>query len=222
MIAPDPHTADPRYVDPVALAKFYILCSRMGLIAEAVNAFDDPALRERAFYELVRIINPSPAEPEEADLFGVSQPYDTVELARLATWILDKSPTAWRESIQPGESTVDATIRFLTEGDLARGQWLAVKHALMVHGGFSVEQVDGDLAPLIRELATDTPVSAEVEELAAILRTQARDGETATQVALRLLQQLRVDKVDDRGHVVGERAPRLPWVVAPEPGREEQ
>jgi hypothetical protein len=168
----------------------------MGLIAEGVNAFGDPTLRERALYELVSIINPSPddggesAECFAAPLWG-DAPASAAEVGKLATWILDKAPIAWRESIQPGESTVDAGIRFLDQGANAWTQILLVKHALMTAGGFSAEQVDGDLAPLIRELAGDAPVSPEIERLALYLRAEAQPGESAVDVAIRLIERLR-------------------------------
>lgn len=193
--APNPLTADPRYVEPAALAKFDTLCSRMGLIAEGVNAFDDPTLRERAFYELVGIINPAPDEPEPVDVIAVpqrEQPFaGSVDLHRLSEWILDKAPTAWRESVQHFEPITDAVIRFLSEGADAWTQTLLVKHALMTAGGFSAEQVDGDLATLIREMAADAPISPEIERLALYLQEEAQPGESAVDVAIRLIERLR-------------------------------
>jgi hypothetical protein len=65
MAAPEPRIDDPVGVDPAALALFDTLCSRMPLIAEAVNAFANPVLQERAFYELVSILNPAQDEEEQ-------------------------------------------------------------------------------------------------------------------------------------------------------------
>jgi hypothetical protein len=204
--APDPLIADPRYIDPAVLAKFDTLCSRMGLVADAVNAFDDTSLRERAFYELVGIINPSPVEPEPVDVIAQPQPaypdrdFAIRQIGELSAWVIEKAPTAWREGVRFHESTAANVIDMLVRGAEAWTQILLVKHALMTAGGFSAEQVDGDLVPLIREMAADTPVSPEVEELALRLQSQARPGETAPQVALRLMRELQVDKVDDREH----------------------
>jgi hypothetical protein len=219
---PEPLTADPRYIDPAVLAKFDTLCSRMGFVADVVNAFTDPTLRERAFYELVGIINPSPDEPEPVDVIGVPQwgdaPASAVELGRLAGWIADKAPTAWRESVQPTEATADALIRFLDQGAAAWTQVLLVKHALMTAGGFTTEQVDGDLPALIREMAADKPVSPEVEQLALYLHA-ARPDEPVVDVARQLMESLAVDqglrrepdRVDDRA---GERTPQPDGITA--------
>lgn len=192
MTAPDPLTADPRYIDPVTLAKFDTLCSRMGLIADAVKTFADTTLRERAFYELVSILNPLPDNPEPVDVVAVPQwgdaPASAAEIGRLATWILDDAPSAWRDSIKPGESTVDAAIRFLADGDRARAALILVRRELVEQGGFSAERAEGDLIPLIRELAADPQVTdPELERLAAQMRAGARPGETAVQAATRLL-----------------------------------
>jgi hypothetical protein len=220
--APDSHAPDPlvassavEHIDPAVLAKFDTLCSRMALIAEAVNTFADPSLRERAFYELVSIINPSPPEPESVELIAEPRwgdaPASAVEIGRLAEWITDKAPGAWRDTIQPGETTVDATIRFLADGDLARAELNMIRHALIDDGGFSVEQTSGPLPPLIREMSADAPVSPEVEELALRLKANAEPGETAVQVALRLMRELQLDKTDERG---GEREPQPVSITA--------
>ncbi|MCW6003878.1 hypothetical protein K1W54_04675 [Micromonospora sp. CPCC 205371] len=67
MAAPDLYDPNPVGIDPAVLSRFDTLCSRMGLIAEAVNAFQDPALRERAFHELVTIISPVEDDDEVPD-----------------------------------------------------------------------------------------------------------------------------------------------------------
>jgi hypothetical protein len=168
------------------LAKFDAVCLRMPQIAVAIESFADPTIRERAYYELVGILNPTP--DDGASGFWVRGD----DLDRLTAWIADQAPMAWRDSVQPSEATADALIRFLEQGAAAWTQMLLVKHALMTAGGFSAEQVDGDLAPLIRDLAADPPVSSpEIEALAAHLRAEAQPGETAPQVALRLIERLR-------------------------------
>lgn len=204
---PDPLAGNPRNIDPDAFARFDVtfrtLCSRMGLVAETVNAFTDPTLREWVFYKLVNIINQS-GEPSQADVIAVPQwgdaPVSAAEIGKLASWICDDAPSAWRDSIQPGESTVDAAIRFLADGDKARAALLLVRRELVEQGGFPPEQAEGDLIPLIRELAADAPISPEVEELALRLKAQAEPGETAVQVALRLMRELQLDKPDERGN----------------------
>lgn len=189
-MAATPVTEDSQFA---AIERLETLCDYMPKIALAVNGFAHRGLREWAFTELVGTLNPS---PEPADLIAVPQwgdaPASAAEIGKLATWILEQAPTAWRESIQPGESTADAILRFLNEGAAAWTQILLVKHALMTAAGFTSEQVDGDLAPLIRELAADPEVqSPEIEQLAAHLRAEAAPGETAVQVALRIIERLR-------------------------------
>lgn len=181
---------------PDAIARFELLLLHMPRIATAVESFADPTVRERAYYELVGLINPSPDEPEPVDVVAVPQwgdaPASAAELGRLASWILDDAPAAWRDSVQPGESTVDATIRFLGEGDQARAALILVRRELVEQGGFTVEQAEGDLIPLIRELAADPPpVAPEIEQLAVYLRGQAEPGETVAEVAIRLIERLR-------------------------------
>lgn len=189
---------------PEAVARVEAMCDYMPQIALAVNGFADRCLREWAFTTMVGLLE-SDTVYEPADLIAVPQwgdaPASAVELGQLANWIADKAPIAWRESVQPSEATADALIRFLDQGAQAWTQILLVKHALMTAGGFTAEQVDGDLAPLIREMAADAPVSPEVEELALRLKAQAEPGETAVQVALRLMRELRLEKVDDREQV---------------------
>lgn len=174
------------------LARFETVCTRMPRIAEAIEAFADPTLRERAYHELIRILNPSPDEPAPVDLIAAPQwgdaPASAAEIGKLASWICDDAPSAWRDSIQPGESTVDAAIRFLEDGDKARAALILIRRELVEQGGFSAEQAEGDLIPLIRELAADPPVTdPELERLAAQMRAGARPGETAVQAATRLL-----------------------------------
>ena len=65
MAAPDLYDSAPIGIAPETLSLFDTMCSRMPLIAEAVNAFTSPTLQERAFYELVSIINPV-EDPDEA------------------------------------------------------------------------------------------------------------------------------------------------------------
>lgn len=220
MAAPDLHDPAPVGIDPTALSRFDLLCSRMGLIADGVNAFTDPVLREKAYYELTNIINPpsddnpdyhaegvycgEPAHctpPHEGALPGT--PYavrSNAELGRIADWFADDAPTAWREAAAPCESLSDATVAMLTRGAEAWTDLLLVKRALIDEAGFSADDADGDLAALIRQMASDPPpISPEVEELARRLREQAQPGESAVQVALRLTQELHLDKVDDRG-----------------------
>lgn len=180
--------------DPV-LAKFETVCACMPQVAAAIEAFTDSNLRERAYYELVGILNPPP-DDTAADVIAVPQwgdaPASAAEIGRLATWILDDAPAAWRDSIQPGESTVDAAIRFLADGDHARAALILVRRELVEQGGFTVEQAEGDLIPLIRELAADPPpVAPEIEQLAVYLRGQAEPGETVAEVAIRLIERLR-------------------------------
>ena len=231
--APDPLAADSRYIDPAILAKFDTICSRMGVIAEAVNAFTDPTLRERAFYELVGIINPSPDEPELVDVIALPQTafdrdFAVRQIGELSVWVIEKAPTAWREAARLDDSTAANVIDMLARGADAWTQILLVKHALMTAAGFSAEQVDGDLVPLIREMAADPPpIAPEVEQLATYLRGQAEPGETVAEAAIRLIERLRSgrptlvptpetgevdqglrrepDQVDDRD---GERAPQ--------------
>lgn len=51
--------ADTAYaLNPEVVARFDAVRVRMPYIAEAVNAFNNPTLQERAFHELVSIINP--------------------------------------------------------------------------------------------------------------------------------------------------------------------
>jgi hypothetical protein len=205
-----PVIADPGDpIDPATLARFETLLLHMPRIAMVVETFTAPSIQERAFHELVSIINPSPDEPESVDLIAEPRwgdaPASAVELNQLANWIADEAPIAWRESVQADEATAGALIRFLDQGAAAWAQMLLVKHALMTHGGFTAEQVDGDLAPLIREMATDKPVSPEVEQLALYLRA-ARPDEPVVDVARRLMESLAVDQglrrepgqVDDR------------------------
>lgn len=186
---------------PEAVARVEAMCDYMPQIALAVNGFADRNLREWAFTTMVGLLEPD-VDPEAVDVIAVPQgepsPSGTVDLHRLSEWINEKAPTAWRESVQHFEPITDAVLRFLDQGAEAWTQILLVKHALMTAGGFTAEQVDGDLAPLIQEMARDTPISPEVEELAARLRAQAEPGETAVQVTLRLMRQLHLDKVDDR------------------------
>jgi hypothetical protein len=199
MAAPDLYAPAPVGIDPAALSRFDALCSRMGLIAEGVNAFTDPGLREKAYYELTNIINPPESDVEEA---GEPQwgdaPTSAIHIGSIANWIAEHAPTGWRDAVAPRESTADAAIAMLACGAEAWTDLLLVKRALIDHGGFTAEQVDGDLPALVRELASDAPISPEVEELAARLRAQAEPGETAVQAALRLMRELRLDKVDDR------------------------
>lgn len=178
---------------PGVADRFDAVRVRMPLIAEVVDTFTDPTLRERAYYEMVSIINP-PDHDVEA---GVPDAGAVEDVGRLAAWIVEQSPAGWRGTIDLTHTTADTAIAMLTRGAQAWTQLLLVKHALMDHGGFSAEQVDGDLAPLVRELARDVPISPEVEELAARLRAQAEPGETAVQVALRLMRELHLDKVDE-------------------------
>jgi hypothetical protein len=191
---------------PEAVARVEAMCDYMPQIALAVNGFADRGLREWAFTTMVGLLEPD-VVPTSADVIGVPQwgdaPASAVELGRLANWIADQAPIAWRESVQADEPTATALIRFLEQGAQAWTQILLVKHALMTAGGFTAEQVDGDLAPLIRELAADAPVSPEVEQLAAHLRAEAEPGETAPQVALRLIAELRQRKTDERATGIG-------------------
>lgn len=180
---------------PEAVARVEAMCDYMPQIALAVNGFADRNLREWAFTTMVGLLEPD-VDPEAVDVIAVPQgepsPSGTVDLHRLSEWINDKAPTAWRESVQHFEPITDAVIRFLNQGAEAWTRILLVKHALMTAGGFSAEQADGDLASLIRELAADPPpIAPEVEQLAVYLRGQAEPGETAAQVALRLIEQLR-------------------------------
>lgn len=182
--------------EEVARELFEALCTEMPRIAQAVNGFADQTVRECAFNALLDTLRRTGGKPEQVDLIAVPQwgdaPTSAAEVGKLATWIMDKAPTAWRESIQPGESTVDAAIRFLTEGDNARTELLLVRHALGEHAGFPVERTEGDLVPLIRELASDPPpVAPEVEQLATYLRGQAEPGESVAEAAIRLIERLR-------------------------------
>lgn len=186
---------------PGVAARFDAVRIRMPLVAEAIGAFTDPALRERAYYEMVSIINPADRDTED----GVPETGAVEAVGQLAAWIIEQSPNGWRSTIDLTQTTTDTAIAMLTRGAHAWTQLLLVKHALMDHGGFSAEQVDGDLAPLIREMAADAPVSPEVEELAARLRAEAEPGETSVQVALRLMRELHLDETDDHAT---EREPR--------------
>lgn len=179
---------------PDAVARIEAMCDYMPQIALAVNGFADRNLREWAFRTMVGLLEPDvaagPVDVIAAPQWG-DAPASAVELGRLANWIADQAPTAWRESVGPGEPTVDAAMRFLDQGAEAWTQILLVKHALMTAGGFSAEQVDGDLAPLIREMAADMPISPEIERLALYLREEAQPGESAVDVAIRLIERLR-------------------------------
>jgi hypothetical protein len=175
--APEPRTDDPVGVSPAALARFDTLCSRMGLIAEAVNTFQDAALRERAFHELVSLIVPD-EDPDEAPdyhaegtycgepshcpppfvgaLPGTPYPGRAVdELGRIADWI--KSPCApvpWRAARRADQSTSDAAIAMLDAGATA---WEQVRRALLALEGtgfFTAEQINHDIAGRITELGT--------------------------------------------------------------------
>lgn len=193
---------------PESVARVEALCDYMPQIALAVNGFADRTIREWAFHACLTALEPDTDAP--VDVVATPQwgnaPASAVELGRLANWIADKAPMAWRDSVAPEERTVDAAIRFLDQGAAAWSQMLLVKHALMTAGGFTAEQVDGDLVPLIQELASDAPISPEIEHLAVRLKARAKPGETAPQLALRLLDMLsteedlrrEVDKVDDR------------------------
>jgi hypothetical protein len=196
---------------PEAVARVEAMCDYMPQIALAVNGFADRTLREWAFTTMVSLLEPD-VDPEPVDVIAVPQwgdaPASAVELGRLACWIADQAPTAWRESVQPDDRTADALIRFLEQGAAAWTQVLLVKHALMTAGGFTTEQVDGDLPPLIREMAADKPVSPEVEQLALYLHA-ARPDEPVVDVARQLMESLAVDQglrrepdqVDDREQV---------------------
>lgn len=179
---------------PEAVSRVEAMCDYMPQIALAVNGFADHNLREWAFTTIVGLLEPDVAAGP-VDVIAVPQgepsPSGTVDLHRLSEWILDKAPTAWRESVQHFEPITDAVICFLDQGADAWTQILLVKHALMTAGGFTAEQVDGDLAPLIREMAADTPISPEIERLALYLQEEAQPGESAVDVAIRLIERLR-------------------------------
>lgn len=192
MAAPDLHDPAPVGIDPVTLSRFDLLCSRMGLIADGVNAFTDPVLREKAYYELTNIINPPSDDNPDYHYAPVGAG------VAIANWIADDAPTAWREAWAPEASVTEVAVAMLARGAAAWTELLLVRRALIDHGGFTAEQVDGDLPALIREMAADTPISPEVEELALRLRAQSEPGETPVQVALRLMRELHLDKVDDR------------------------
>jgi hypothetical protein len=175
--APEPSIDDQVGVDPAALARFDTLCSRMGLIAEAVNVFQDAALRERAFHELVSIIVPD-EDPDEAPdyhaegvycgepahctppyagaLPGTPYPARSIaELRRIADWIRSPcAPVAWRASIAVGGPTADAAIAMLEAGAIASEQVRRAKLALEDTGFFTAEQVGDDIAARIIELGT--------------------------------------------------------------------
>jgi hypothetical protein len=174
--APEPRIDDPVGVDPAALARFDTLCSRMGLIAEAVNTFQDAALRERAFHELVSLIVPDedpdgapdyhaegvycgePAHctpPYAGALPGTPYPARSIaELRRIADWIRAWAPAPWRSSVGADKSTSDAAIAMLDAGAIA---WEQVRRALLALEGtgfFTAEQIDHNIAARITELGT--------------------------------------------------------------------
>jgi hypothetical protein len=178
MAAPEPLIDDPVGVDPAALARFDTLSSRMGLIAEAVNAFASPAIQERAFHELVTLINPGDYEdPDEAPdyhaegvycgepahctppyagaLPGTPYPARAVtELARISSWIRSPcAPVAWRASLAGGP-TADAALAMLEAGAIALEKVRRAKRALEDTGFFAADQVGDDIAARIIELGT--------------------------------------------------------------------
>lgn len=87
-------------LNPGAAARFDAIRVRMPYIAEAVNAFDNPALQERAFHELVSIINPVEDNDEPV----------SPEVERLAAYLAVLAA--------PGETAIDVALRVL--GPLAR------------------------------------------------------------------------------------------------------
>lgn len=100
MAAPDPDLAGEHI-----LARFDAVASRMPDIARAVDAFDDEKLRERAYYELIGILNP---DTEDGDTL----PADVVR--RLAD--------ATREEMRDGEEFGDVVLRLLDELRRLRAQ----------------------------------------------------------------------------------------------------
>lgn len=100
MAAPDLYDPAPIGISAETLSLFDTMCSRMPAIAEAVNAFNDPRLRERAFYEMVSILNPVKGEDEP----------DPLEIGRLAAYLTVLAA--------PGETATDVALRVL--GPLAR------------------------------------------------------------------------------------------------------
>jgi hypothetical protein len=87
-------------LNPEVVARFDAVRVRMPLIAEAVNAFNNPALQERAFHEMVSIIN-----PVEDDDEAISP-----EIERLAAYLTVLAT--------PDETATDVALRVL--GPLAR------------------------------------------------------------------------------------------------------
>jgi hypothetical protein len=87
-------------LNPEVAARFDAVRVRMPYIAEAVNAFASPTLQERAFYELVSIINPSSDDDEPI----------SPEIERLAAYLTVLAA--------PGETVTEVAVRVL--GPLAR------------------------------------------------------------------------------------------------------
>lgn len=83
---------------PENLDRYELLVQQLPRVAEAANAFADPVLRERAYFELLFLLNPREDLDTEADADG---------LARLAELV--------RSDVQPGETAIEATTRLLEE-----------------------------------------------------------------------------------------------------------
>jgi hypothetical protein len=116
MAAPDLHDSAPPGVAPGAIARLDALCFHMPRIAEAVQAFTDPTLRERAYYELVSILNPSEPDTQEPASPTVAEANARRALDQLESWLHINLPDdAARINDTPNNTAVDVAINLLRE-----------------------------------------------------------------------------------------------------------